>query len=161
MKLLLIRSQSEMIINSFGVSAAFFSDFQEYIMASSKHDRWDGTDIVTLYPNVTSESAGGLVRRLVRTRIAWLRLTHNLVQKFKMRRETQTSTSASGGFKKAWCTYAHNSVSLTFSFYVTPSSTPLTEVCLCSWNSDREQTMWWNQNLKNWQRWWHRTCLPA
>lgn len=35
------------------------------------------------------------------------------------------------------------------------------EVCLCSWNSDREQTTWCNQNLRSWQKWWHPTCLPA
>lgn len=32
---------------------------------------------------------------------------------------------------------------------------------LLSWNSDREQTTWCNQNLRNWHRWRHRACLPA
>lgn len=101
--------------NSFGVSGAYsVVSYHECITTSSKHDRWDGTDIVTFYPNVTSESAGGLLR-LARTRIAELWLTHNPVQKFKTRRETQTSTSASGDLK-VWCTYAHTlSLSLSLS----------------------------------------------
>lgn len=99
-----------------------------------------------------------------RPRRAELWLTRNLVQKFKTRRETQTSTCANGGHKGLMyiCTYSLRlSLSLAFSFYVTPPSASFMEVCLCSWNSEREQTTRCNQNLRNWQRWWHRTCLPA
>lgn len=46
-------------------------------------------------------------------------------------------------------------------FHVTPSSASFMEVCLCSRNSDGEQTPSRSRNLRSWQKWWHRTCLPA
>lgn len=105
--------------------------------ASSEHDRLEGTAIVTLCPNVMGESAEGLLWGLQRTRIAEPWLTRNLVQKFKTRWGTQTSTCAREGHKGAMyiCTL---SLSLPMSLSLPSSSSPLTEVCLCSWNSDGE-----------------------
>lgn len=107
--------------------------------ASGEHDRLEGTDIVTLCPNVMGESAEGLLWGSQRTRVAEPWLTRNLVQKFKTRRGTQTSTCASAGHKGAMyiCTLSL-SLSMSLSLPSSSSSSPLTAVCLCSWNGEGE-----------------------
>lgn len=98
-RLLLIKQWRERLsLTSFQVVSCFFSSYQQCIPACCKHDKGDGTDIVTLCLNMMGESIGGLFKGFA-SEMAELWLTRNLVQKFKARKETQTGTCTSGDTK--------------------------------------------------------------